>query len=143
MGISNGKLKTYLYNTYTALKAKTISTANAQRGYSSTPGIGSFNCYLEAGGCAPDEIIGSVENGLYLTSLMGPGMDVVTGDYSRGASGLWIENGKLTKPVEGLTIASNMNDMLKNIEMIGNDLKMIGPVSSPTLKITNMTIAGT
>jgi len=140
--ISNGKLKTYLYDTYTARKAKTISTANAQRGYSSTPGIGSFNCYLEAGDFTPDEIIGSIENGLYLTNLMGSGIDIVTGDYSRGASGLWIENGKLTKPVEGLTIASNMNDMLKNIEMIGDDLKMMGPVSSPTFKISMMTIAG-
>jgi len=140
--IKSGKLKTYLYDTYTARKAKTTSTANAQRGYSSTPSIGSFNCYLEPGGYTEDEIIGSVENGLYVTSLMGPGMDVVTGDYSRGASGLWIENGKITKPVEGLTIASNMNDMLKNIEMIGSELKMMGPVSSPAFKISKMTIAG-
>ena len=140
--ISQGKLMTYLYDTYTARKAKTTSTANALRGYSSTPSIGGFNFYLESGDYSPKEIIGSVKSGLYLTNLMGFGADIVTGDYSKGASGIWIENGKLTHPVEGLTIAGNMLDMLSNIEMVGNDLKMMGPVSSPTFKISEMVIAG-
>lgn len=140
--ISEGVLRTYLYDTYTAKKANVKSTANAQRSYSSIPEIGGFNFYLQAGDYSPREIIGSVKDGLYLTNLMGYGANIVTGDYSRGASGIWIENGKLTKPVEGLTIASNMLKMLKNIEMVGNDLKMMGPVSSPTFKISEMIIGG-
>ncbi|MCP4581262.1 MAG: TldD/PmbA family protein [candidate division Zixibacteria bacterium] len=140
--INNGKLATYMYDTYTARKAKTISTANAQRGHSSTPDIGGFNFYMQAGDYSPDDIIGSVKNGLYITNLMGFGADMVTGDYSQGASGLWIENGKLAGPVEGLTVASNMLEMMRNIEMIGNDLTMMGPISSPTFKISEMTVAG-
>jgi PmbA protein len=97
---------------------------------------------MQAGDNSPDDIIGSVKNGLYLTSLMGFGADMVTGDYSQGASGLWIENGKLAGPVEGITVASNMLEMMQNIEMIGNDLIMMGPISSPTFKITEMTVAG-
>jgi PmbA protein len=140
--ISQGKLVTYLYDTYTAKKAKASPTANAQRGYSSTPTIGGFNFYLQAGENSPAEIIGSIKNGFYVTSLMGFGADIVTGDFSQGAAGLWIENGKLTTPVEGLTIASNMLEMLKNIEMVGNDLTMMGPISAPTFKISEMTVAG-
>jgi PmbA protein len=140
--ISEGVLRTYLYDTYTAKKAGVKSTANAQRSYSTIPEIGGFNFYLQAGDNSPEEIIGSVKDGLYLTNLMGYGANIVTGDYSRGASGIWIENGNLTRPVEGLTIASNMLEMLKNIEMVGNDLKMMGPVSSPTFKISEMIVAG-
>jgi len=140
--ISQGKLITYLYDTYTARKANIKPTANAQRGYSSTPAIGGFNFYLQAGKYPPEEIIGSIKSGFYITSLMGFGGDIVTGDYSQGAAGLWIENGKLTRPVEGLTIASNMLEMLRNIEMVGNDLTMMGPISAPTFKISEMTVAG-
>ncbi len=140
--IENGKLVSYMYDTYTARKAGTKSTGNAQRGYSSTPEIGGFNFYLEKGESSPEEIIGSVENGLYVTSIMGFGADMATGDYSQGASGLWIENGKLTRPVEGITIASNILEMMKNIVLIGNDLQFMGPVSSPTFKISEMIVAG-
>ena len=140
--ITDGKLGTYLYDTYTAKKAGARSTANAQRDYSSTPDIGGLNFYLQKGPHSPEEIIGSVKHGLYVTNLMGFGLDAVTGDYSRGAAGLWIENGKLAGPVEGITIASNILDMLKKIEMVGNDLGFMGPVASPTFKISQMTIAG-
>jgi len=140
--IDRGKLVSYMYDTYTARKAGVISTGNAQRGFSSTPEIGGFNFYLEKGKLNPEEIISSVENGLYITSIMGYGSDLTTGDYSQGASGLWIENGKLTKPVEGITIASNILEMLDNIIMIGNDLQFMGPVSSPTFKISEMIVAG-
>ena len=140
--IENGKLVSYLYDTYTARKAKARSTASAHRGYSSTPEIGGYNFYLLAGKNTPGEIVGSVKDGFYVTNLMGFGSDIVTGDFSQGASGLWIENGKLTKPVEGLTIASNMPDILHKIEMIGNDLTFMGGVSSPTIKISQMAVAG-
>ncbi len=140
--IENGKLLSYMYDTYTARKASTKSTGNAQRGFSSTPEIGGFNFYLQKGEHTPGEIISTIENGLYVTGIMGFGSDITTGDYSQGASGIWIENGKLTKPVEGITIASNVLDMLKNIVMIGNDLEFMGPVSSPTFKISEMIVAG-
>jgi PmbA protein len=141
--IHQGRLATYLYDTYTARKSKAQSTANAQRDYSSTPEIGNLNFFLEAGRYSPEDIIGSVKSGLYVTNMMGTGIDIVTGDYSRGASGIWIENGKLTEPVEGITIAGNMLNMLQGIEMIGSDLKMLGPISSPTIKIAEMMVAGT
>lgn len=141
--ISAGKLVTYLYDTYTARKAKTTSTANAHRSYSSTPGIGGFNFYLQPGEHSPEEVIGSIKDGVYITNLMGSGVDIVTGDYSLGAAGMWIEQGELTRPVEGLTVASNLLDILRKIEMVGNDLKMMGQISSPTFKVSEMTVAGT
>ncbi|HXW85004.1 MAG TPA: metallopeptidase TldD-related protein, partial [Candidatus Binataceae bacterium] len=87
-------------------------------------------------------IIGSVKSGLYLTHLAGFGTNLVTGDYSRGASGRWIEDGALTYPVEEITIAGNLREMFCTIEMIGNDLKWRSSVAAPTLKISEMTIAG-
>ncbi len=140
--VSNGLLKSYLYDIYTARKAGTKSTANAQRGYDSLPSIGAFNLYLQEGDQSFDEIIKSVKSGLYLTNLMGFGANPVTGDYSLGASGIWIENGELAYPVEGITVASNMLTMLKNIDMVGDDLKFMGPISSPTFRVAEMTVSG-
>jgi PmbA protein len=107
-----------------------------------TPGIGCGNLYLERGTLTPEEIIGDISAGLYATSLMGFGTNIVTGDYSRGATGLWIENGVLTHAVEEITIAGNLGEMLRNVTGIGNDLKFRSSVSSPTLRIDGMTIAG-
>ena len=89
-----------------------------------------------------EEIIGGVESGLYVTSLMGFGVNLVTGDYSRGATGLWIEKGELTHAVEEITIAGNLAEMLQNISAIGNDLIFRSVVAAPTLRIDGMTIAG-
>jgi PmbA protein len=89
-----------------------------------------------------EKIIGDVQAGLYVTSLMGSGVNLVTGDYSRGATGLWIENGALTHAVEEVTIAGNLTEMMRNITAIGNDLVFRGAVASPTLRIDGMTIAG-
>ncbi len=140
--ISQGLLKSYMYDTYTARKANTRSTANAQRSYDSLPSIGAFNFYLREGKDSFDNIIKSVKNGLFLTNLMGFGANPVTGDYSLGASGIWIENGELAYPVEGITVASNMLTMLKNIDMVGDDLKFLGPISSPTFRVAEMTVSG-
>ncbi|HZI99130.1 MAG TPA: metallopeptidase TldD-related protein, partial [Gemmatimonadaceae bacterium] len=79
---------------------------------------------------------------LYIVDLMGSGINLVNGDYSRGATGLWIENGKLTYPVHEITIAGNLRQMLQDITMVGNDVLFMGPVSSPTLKIQKMTVSG-
>jgi PmbA protein len=140
--VENGILRNYLLNTYTARKLGMKSTHNASRGLAGTPGIGCGNLYLEPGTLVPDEIIGSVTAGLYVTSLMGFGTNLVTGDYSRGATGLWIENGQLTHAVEEVTIAGNLAEMLRNVTAIGNDLVFRGSVASPTLRIDGMTIAG-
>jgi PmbA protein len=140
--VENGVLQNYLLNTYAARKLGMQSTHNASRGLAGTPGIGCGNLYLEPGTQTPEEIIAAIPAGLYVTSLMGFGVNVVTGDYSRGATGLWIENGQLTHAVEEVTIAGNLAEMLKNVTAIGNDLVFRGSVVSPTLRIDGMTIAG-
>jgi PmbA protein len=140
--VEAGVLRSYLLDTYTARKLGQRSTGNAARGAGDPPGVSPTNFYLEPGPYTPEEIIASVPNGLYVTSLIGFGVNQVTGDYSRGASGLWIENGELTYPVEEITIAGNLRQMLADVEMIGNDLEMNRKVTAPTLKIRSMTIAG-
>jgi PmbA protein len=140
--VQNGVLESYLLNTYSARKLGLKSTHNASRGLAGTPGIGCGNLYLEPGRLSPEEIIAEARLGLYVTSLMGFGTNIVTGDYSRGATGLWIENGQLTHAVEEVTIAGNLAEMLMNISAIGNDLVFRGSVACPTLRIDGMTIAG-
>jgi PmbA protein len=140
--VEAGVLRNYLLNTYTARKLGMKSTHNASRGLAGTPGIGCGNLYLEPGTQTHDQIIGDVPAGLYVTSLMGFGVNVVTGDYSRGATGLWIENGALTHAVEEITVAGNLTEMLLNVTAIGNDLEFRGAIASPTLRIDGMTIAG-
>jgi PmbA protein len=140
--VEDGALRTYLLNTYAARKLGMKSTHNASRGLAGAPGIGCGNLYLAPGELTPEQIIADVPAGLYVTSLMGFGVNVVTGDYSRGATGLWIENGELTHAVEEVTIAGNLADMFRNVAAIGNDLVFRGAVASPTLRIDGMTIAG-
>jgi PmbA protein len=140
--VKKGVLRNYLLNTYTARKLGMKSTHNASRGLAGTPGIGCGNLYLEPGMLTPEQIIAEVRAGLYVTGLMGFGVNVVTGDYSRGATGLWIENGQLTHAVEEVTIAGNLAEMLRNVTAIGNDLEFRGAVASPTLRIDGMMIAG-
>jgi PmbA protein len=140
--VEQGVLRNYLLNTYTARKLGMKSTHNASRGLAGTPGIGCGNLYLEPGTQTPEQIIADVTAGLYVTSLMGFGVNVVTGDYSRGATGLWIENGELTHAVEEITVAGNLAEMLRHVTAIGSDLEFRGAIASPTLRIDGMTIAG-
>jgi PmbA protein len=140
--VEDGVLRNYLLNTYAARKLGMKSTHNAARGLAGAPGIGCGNLFLEPGTLSPDEIIAEVPAGLYVTSLMGFGTNLVTGDYSRGATGLWIENGQLMHAVEEVTIAGNLAEMLRHVTAIGNDLVFRGSVASPTLRIDGMTIAG-
>lgn len=140
--VEKGVLENYLLNTYTARKLKMKSTHNAARGLAGAPGIGAGNLYLEAGTLTPEQIIADIPAGLYVTGLMGFGTNLVTGDYSRGATGLWIENGQLTHAVEEVTIAGKLAEMFHNVTVIGNDLVFRGSLASPTLRIDGMTIAG-
>jgi PmbA protein len=140
--VERGILKNYVMNTYTARKLNMHSTGNASRGLAGNPGIGAGNFYLEAGTLTPEQIIGDIKNGLYVTETMGHGVNLVTGDYSVGASGMWIENGEVAYPVEEITIAGNLKDMYRNIVAIGNDLIFHGASAAPTIRIEGITIAG-
>jgi len=129
--VGNGRLESYFLDSYSARKLGTTPNAG-----------GISNLYLQAGSSSPVEIIASVKCGLYLTKVSGPGFNIVTGDYSRGAAGIWIEDGQLAYPVEEITIAGNVLDMFGAIEAIGNDLTFRSSVSAPTIKIGRMMVAG-
>ncbi len=140
--VEKGVLKTYVTNTYTARKLGTQSTGNASRGLGGAPGIGSGNFYLEPGTLTPRQIIDEVQNGLYVTEVLGNGVNLVTGDFSQGASGIWIENGVFTGAVEEITIAGNLKEMYRNIVAVGNDLIFRGSAASPCIRVEGMTVAG-
>jgi len=140
--IERGVLRNYLQCAYTARKLGARPTGNGSRAASGVVTIGPTNFHLKEGTYAPDEIIRSVETGLYVVELIGFGVNMVTGDYSRGAVGIWIENGEFKYPVQEVTIAGNLRDMLKNIEMVGNDVTFVGSIAAPTLKIGKMVISG-
>ncbi len=140
--LDRGVLTSYLLDTYSGRKLGLPSTGNASRGIGDSPSVGPTNFYLMPGSTEPAEMIRSVREGLYVTELIGFGVNMVTGDYSRGAAGLWIENGELAYPVEEITIAGNLKDMFAGIEVVGNDLEFRGRIASPTIKIREMTIAG-
>jgi PmbA protein len=140
--IKDGVLESYLLDTYSARKLGLRSTGNAVRSIGDVPSVSHTNFYLVPGSHSPEEMIRSVKRGLYVVEMIGFGVNHVTGDYSRGAVGLWIEDGELTYPVEEITIAGNLKEILMDIEMIGNDLELRGTVASPTLKISRMTLAG-
>jgi PmbA protein len=140
--IENGVLRNYLHSAYTARKLGSRPTGNGSRAASGTVTIGPTNFYLKAGKYTPEEIILSTERGLYVVELIGFGVNTVTGDYSRGAVGIWIENGQFVHPVQEVTIAGNLREMLKNVEMVGKDVTFLGSIAAPTLKIGNMVISG-
>jgi len=140
--IERGVLKNYLLNSYTARKLNMKTTGNASRGVTGNAGIGHGNFFLEAGPRTPEEIIRSVKNGFYVTELIGSGVNIVTGDYSRGAVGIWIKDGELAFPVSEVTIASTLQEMLNGIGEIGSDLEFLSSVSAPTIMLGEMTVAG-
>lgn len=140
--IEGGVLKSYLFDTYSARKLAARTTGNAARSVADSPSVSPTNFHLLPGKSSPEEILRSVKSGLYVTELLGFGVNQVTGDYSRGASGLWIENGELAHPVSEVTIAGNLLRMFRDIEMVGNDLVPRHTVCAPTLKIARLTVAG-
>jgi PmbA protein len=140
--VERGVLKSYLLDTYSGKKLGLTSTGNASRSVGENPSVGPTNFYLAPGMKTVKDIIKTVRQGLYVTDLIGFGVNMVTGDYSRGAAGFWIEGGELAFPVEEITIAGNLKDMLAGIEMIGSDLVFRGRIASPTVKINEMMVAG-
>ncbi|MGH9535607.1 MAG: TldD/PmbA family protein [Terriglobales bacterium] len=140
--IQNGRLESYLLNCYTARKLGLKTTGNASRGLADTPGVGYGNLYLEPGEPTPRALIAGIRQGLFVTEFIGSGVNIVTGDYSRGASGMWIENGELAYPVEEITVAGNLKEMLRRIVAVGNDLTFRSAAAAPTVVIEGMTVAG-
>ena len=140
--IEKGVLHSYLLNTYTARKLGLETTANASRGLAGTPGIGPGNYFLQPGTKTPQELIAAIPDGLYITEFLGHGVNLVTGDYSRGCSGLWISGGQLAYQVEEITVAGNLKEIFFNVSEIANDLEFRGAVACPTLRIDGLTVGG-
>ena len=140
--VDRGVLSSYLLNTYSARRLNLKTTGNASRGLTGAAGVGHGNMFMQPGDLTAADVIKSVRNGLYVTELIGFGVNTATGDYSRGAVGLWIENGELAFPVSEVTIASTLQQMLAGIEAIASDLEFRGSLACPTILINEMTISG-
>jgi PmbA protein len=141
--LEKGVLKGFMYNTIVAKRAGVKSTGNASRGdFTSLPGIGPHNFYVEAGTSPPEDIIKATKKGLFLNGVTGYGINPVNGNFSGGAQGFWVEDGKFAFPVKGLTIAGTAEEMLNGIEMVGNDLDLNRSLTAPTILIKSMQIGG-
>jgi len=140
--LDRGRLASWLLDSYSARKLGLRSTGSAARGAGSAPTAAPSNFWLEPGTQSLEQLIAATPRGLLVTELIGQGFNPVTGDYSRGAAGQWIEGGELSGPVEELTIAGNFGEMLREVDAVGSDLLWLGRVASPSLRIARMTIAG-
>jgi PmbA protein len=140
--LRGGRLESWLLDSYSGRKLGLPSTGNAARGAASAPAAAPTNLWLEPGSGSLEDLIASTERGLLVTELIGMGFHPVTGDYSRGAAGLWIERGEIVHPVEEVTIAGNLGDMLASIDAVAADLVWLGRVASPSLRVARMTVAG-
>ncbi|KRQ09273.1 modulator protein [Bradyrhizobium pachyrhizi] len=139
--IDAGVLTTWVLDSATARELGFVTTGHAHRGVSSSPSPGTYNLHLEPGAVTPKELISDIKQGFYVTDLIGSGVNGVTGDYSRGASGFWIENGEITYPVSEVTIAGHLLPMFKSL-VAANDLEFRYGVNSPTLRIEGLTLGG-
>ncbi|WP_340150780.1 TldD/PmbA family protein [uncultured Sneathiella sp.] len=140
--VEDGKLQSWILNTSSAKQLGLRTNGRATRGTASPPGSGTTNLYMEAGNLPLEGLISDIRSGLYITSLIGFGVNAITGDYSRGASGFWIENGEIAFPVSELTIAGNLNDMFLKLTP-ANDLEFRQGTNAPSLRIDGMMVAGT
>lgn len=141
--VEKGVASGFIYNTAAAARAGTKSTGNASRGgFTSLPGISTHSIWLEPGKYLRNEIIAATQKGLYLKGVTGYGIDPVTGNFSGGATGFWIENGEIKHPVKGLTIAGSASEILNGIDMMGNDVDMTRTFAAPTFRVQEMQIGG-
>ena len=139
--VADGTLKTWLLDCATARELDLKTTGHAHRSASSTPSPGPTNLHLEPGRESPDELIKDIGEGFYVTDLIGMGVNIVTGDYSRGAAGFWIENGERTYPVSEVTIAGHLAEMFRTLKP-ANDLEFRYGTNAPTVRVEGLTIAG-
>ena len=140
--LENGVVRHFLCDSYSARKIGARPTGSARRGVGGGPSVGAGNLSFEPGPTPPEQIVGEVERGLYVTDLIGFGVDLVSGDYSQGAVGHWIEKGRLVHPVHEVTIAGNLQQMLLDVDAMGTDLVWRSSSASPTLRIRRMTVSG-
>ena len=140
--IENGVLKNFLYDTYTARKTGARSTGNAARSWASLPHIGTSNFVVERGTSSPDDIVRTTKRGLLVSAMLGSGANVVTGEYSRGANGLWIEDGQIAHPVQEVTVSGSLLELLQSIDAVGTDLELRSSTAAPTLRIAEAMISG-
>jgi PmbA protein len=138
-----GVFNQFLFDCYTARRTGNATTGSAQRGIDSLPAPGASSLVFEPGTSEAESIVAGVSEGLYLTTLMGSGFNPTTGDYSRGAGGFWIENGRIAYPVTEVNISGHMATMLAGIDAVGSDLAWFGSSAAPTIRIREMTISGT
>jgi PmbA protein len=141
MLVSGGVLQSWLLDLRTANRLKLATTGHASRGVAAAPSPSSTNLYMQAGGQTREALYSGIKSGLYVTETFGMGVNLVTGDYSQGASGFWIENGALAYPVSEITIAGHLSEMMKNATP-ANDLEFRYATNAPTLRIEAMTVAG-
>ena len=139
--VDDGVITTWLLDSATARELGRETTGHASRGVSSAPSPSATNLYLEPGTQTPDQLAADIEQGFYITDLIGSGTNIVTGDYSRGASGFWIEKGKRTYPVSEVTIAGHLNDVFRSLTP-ANDLVFRYGVNAPTVRVEGLTVAG-
>lgn len=139
--IADGVLMTWLLDLRSARQLGLASTGHASRGASSPPGASASNCHIGAGMIAPADLMRDIREGFYVTELIGMGVNGITGDYSRGASGFWIENGQITHPVNEMTIAGNLRDIFRHM-IAADDLILRLEREAPTLRVDGMTVAG-
>jgi PmbA protein len=140
--IRDGILESYLLDSYSARRLGLQSTSNSNRDLQGGNSVGPTNFHLAARSTPATDIVASVRRGLYVTELIGFGVDIVSGNYSQGAAGLWIEGGAPAFAVEEVTIAGNLKDMLTSIEAVGDDPLVLGEVFSPTLLVGRMVVSG-
>jgi len=140
--VRGGRLESWLLDAYSARKLGAAPTGSAARGPTSAPSVAPTNLWLEPGTGTLEELVASTPRGLLVTELIGMGFNPVTGDYSRGAAGLWIEGGEIAHAVEEITIAGNLAEMLVSIDAVAGDLLWLGRVASPSLRVARMTVAG-
>jgi PmbA protein len=139
--IDGGVFQQFLFDSYYARRTGRRTTGNAVRGGDAIS-IGTGNLIWAEGDSAPENIIGDVKDGLYLTDLMGFGVNMTTGDFSRGAAGIWIEDGALAYPVSEINVSGNLRDMLRSVDRVGNDTLWRGGGAAPTIRMSRMTVSG-
>ena len=140
--VDRGMLRTYLCDSYSARKLGRESTASAVRGGGAGVGPSTSNFVLQPGSDSNEAIVKGTKRGLYVTEMMGFGFNAVTGDFSRGAAGFWIENGELTYPVSEVTISLNVDQLWQTLDAVGSDLDLRTATASPTIRVARMTVAG-
>lgn len=140
--VEDGIFKAFLFDSYTARRVGSRTTGAAARGVESLPSPAPSNLILQPGSTPPDEIVGSVKDGFFVTAVMGQGFNPSTGDFSRGAAGFWIQDGKLAFPVSEVNISGRLGDMLAGVDAVGDDLTWFGGMAAPTVRVGQMMVSG-